>query len=412
MLALARTLSRGGLVRRTASLLGKRGRATFSGVATSGDDESSSPGKSPNFMIVVNNEDFRVETAALNKMSVEQPGQVRMLAVVGGGDTTLASLIHQHVGHITAVDMAPNQVHLLQLKLATAISDATTTEAADFLVQGDRSSAIFDKKIAHLLPEESLEFFHNDGQADIAYGPLRRDNDNIFNVLLRQYLESEHGLHLVQFDSLEQTDRQRLLDICNSEQAHDALTELLLPVFKGAPWFQAMPEDMQEYLLGVIDFAAEMNMVGLARVLRDRDLGIFPFNEFHTDVVMTGQMKTLPPWLTDNGREILRSKAHLLETQCARLEELEIEDANFDLMTLSNCYDFVHAEQAADSVQTLASNFLRENGQILIRKGAGGADEVLNLAGARVSEGDNLELHDHTQLFYQHRGSVALGTFP
>ena len=363
-------------------------------------------------MIVINNEDFRVETAVLNKMNPKEPGEVRMLTVAGGGDTTLASLMHQHVGHVTAVDMAPNQLHLLQLKLATAISDLTTAEAVNYLVRGENGSAIFDDKLAHLLPEESAHFFQNDGRLDAVHGPLRLDNDNVFNVMLRQQLKSDHGLHLSTFDEMDKAERQRLFDVLNSEQEHAAFTALLVPVLTAAPWYQAMPEDMQEYLLSVFDFAAKINMTGLAKVLQDRELGIFPFNEFYTDVVLTGHMKTLPPWLTDRGREVLRSKAHLLETQCGRLEELEGGgDAKFDLMTLSNCYDFVHADQAAKSIQDLASKLLRTNGQVLIRKGAGGADEVLKLAGAHVSEGDDLDLHDHTQLFYQHKGSIALGSF-
>jgi hypothetical protein len=101
MLTTAKTTTRSILTRRGMSFGGAFRKAPFSAAAAPPD-----PGKSSQFMIVINNEDYHAETAVLNKMTeLSETSNVNMMTVVGGADTSLVSLMHPKVESLTALDM-------------------------------------------------------------------------------------------------------------------------------------------------------------------------------------------------------------------------------------------------------------------------------------------------------------------
>jgi len=378
-------------------------------------------GKSSKFMIVVNNEDFRVETAVLNKLTDNTPpGSLRMMTVVGAGDTTLTSLMHPAVGHVTGLDMSPAQLHLVQLKLATAVSDLTTGQAMGFLTRGDNGRNILRNHLAQHMPEETAEFFLSDElDQDIYHGVLRKHNDNPFNLSIRKYFEETHSLFLSQFATMTMAERQQLFQVMEDPQSVVDLAAIMEPAFKNAPWFQALPVEMQEYLVpsgsdgvSIVEIAIKASLNGACNALRDVDRGLLPADELYTDVFLTGTLKTLPPWLTPAGRDILRNKAGLFDTICGKMEDVEFNiEAPFDLLTLSNSYDFVTAEVATESVKGLAGKCLAPNGQIIIRRACGQAQEILTAAGGVCAPGDDLHLLDVCPLFYRNKNTVACASF-
>merc|ERR1712039_765503 len=116
------------------------------------------------FMLVSNNEDFRVETVCLNRFKAPA-NSLRVAIVTGGADTTLTTLAHPSVGHVLSFDPSPLQLHLLRLKVA--VSDLSGAEAAGFLLRGEGGMQVFTEKLASTLPKETIEFFQTSGEDEI-----------------------------------------------------------------------------------------------------------------------------------------------------------------------------------------------------------------------------------------------------
>ena len=391
---------------------------------------AASGSRTSQFMIIVNNEDYRAETAVLNKLSEsasspnryaqETDPKLNVLTVVGGADTTLATLLHPNVGSVTGLDMSPNALHLLHLKLAVAVSSLTTPEAKAFLVDGQNGRNVLREQLLPHLPEDSAEFFlQGELDMDIEHGILRKENDNPFNECVRELLETNHGLHLSQFDTMSLAEKEELFRVLEAPESAEGMFQLLEPVFRAAPWFQKLPQPMQDHLFSVIDQAAAINLMGACHVLRDADRGYLPLNEYYTNVLRYGQpfcdpndTMALPPWLTDAGRAALTAKQGALRTVCGKLEDLdEFDGAPFDVMTLSNCYDFTPEDVATQSIKDLAEKALNKGGSILIRRATGQAPEILAEAGGTFDVVDNLHMHDLAILFYRHPGSIASASF-
>ena len=406
-----------------ASVSASFGKRFASSVAAE-DSPPASETRTSQFMIVVNNEDFRAETAVLNKLSEKaeetDSKKLNVLTVVGGADTTLVSLMHPNVGSVTGLDMSPNALHLLWLKHAVAVSSLTTSEAKEFLVHGRNGRDVLREQLLPHLPEDSAEFWlQGELDPDIEYGILRKANDNPFNACLRDLLEKHHGFQLSQFDTMSVAEKEELFRVIQAPESTDLMFQLLKPVFQAAPWFQKLPQPMQEHLLSVIDQAGAINLQGVYHVLRDADRGILPLNEYYTNVLRFGQpfgagndTMALPPWLTDSGRAALKAKQGALRTVCGKLEDLdEFDGAPFDVMTLSNCYDFTPEDVATESIKVLKEKALSDGGSILIRRATGLAPQILADAGGTFDVCDNLHMHDLAILFYRHPGSIASASF-
>merc|ERR550537_963888 len=128
-------------------------------------------------------------------------------------------------------------------------------------------------------------------------------------------------------------------------------------------------------------------------LLSAMESGLLPREEFHTDILLTGAPKTLPPWLTERGRRLLREKVAegRFETFLGPILELKGKE-RFDFVSLSNIYDFISEEAAVASMKEVAANILRPSGEILVRKAIGRAPETLAQAGGVGLEGAFLEL--------------------
>mmetsp|Transcript_477 Transcript_477/g.1061 ORF Transcript_477/g.1061 Transcript_477/m.1061 type:complete len:441 (+) Transcript_477:92-1414(+) len=382
------------------------------------------------FMILINNEDYRAETAVLNKLSESAPSpggfaqetdpKLNALTVVGGADTSLVTLMHPNVASVTGLDMSPNALHLLRLKLAVAVSSLTTPEAKAFLVDGRNGRAVLREQLLPHLPEDSAEFFMQEElDLDIEHGIFRKANDNPFNACLREMLETNHGLHLSRFDTMSLAEKEEVFRVIEAPESAGVMYQLLEPMFQAAPWFARLPQPMQDHLLTKIDMICTVNLKGAYHVLRDADKGLIPMNEYYTNVLRYGQpfcepndTMALPPWLTDVGRATLKAKQGALRTVCGKLEDLdEFDGAPFDVMTLSNCYDFTTEDVATESIKVLADKALKDGGSILIRRATGQASEILADAGGKFDVVNDLHMHDLAILFYRHPGSIACSSF-
>ena len=392
--------------------------------ASAADSPPEAGSRTSQFMITVNNEDYRAETAVLNKLSepsssTDHP-KLKVLTVVGGADTTLVTLMHPNVATVTGLDMSPNALHLLRLKLAVAVSSLTTPEAKAFLVDGYNGGSVLREQLLPHLPEDSAEFFlQEELDPDIEHGILRKANDNPFNICLRELLEKHHGLHLSQFDTMSLAEKEEVLRVIGAPESARQMYQLLEPMFQAAPWFAKLPQPMQDHLLSKIDPICSVNLQGAYHVLRDADKGLNPLNEYYTNVLRYGQpfcepddTMALPPWLTDVGRATLKAKQGALRTVCGKLEDLdEFDGAPFDVMTLSNCYDFTPEDVATESIKVLADKALKDGGSILIRRAMGQATEILADAGGKSDVVDDLHVHDLAILFYRNPGSIACSSF-
>jgi len=362
------------------------------------------------FMLVSNNEDFRVETACLNRLSAPT-NSLRAAIVTGGADSTLTALMHASVGSVLSFDPSPLQIHLLQLKLAVAISDLSAEEAAGFLLRGEGGKSVFHSKLAASLPQETLEFFEAAGEDEIELGILRADNDGPFNKILRQWFTDKHGIDLLAWRGMSATDKQRVLDVCATDDG--TLAVAIKTFFQAAPWFKAMPEENQTFLLSALDVAAAATLNGTGKILADTDCGLLPQGDFFTDIVLSGSPKTLPPWLTESGRRALRAKMALgpvLQTFIGKAEELKDVD-KVDFVSLSNIYDFSSEEAAVASIKGVVATLLKPNGELLVRRAVGNADGILKLAGGKQLEGEALQNYDYNSLFYRNAGTVAAAKF-
>merc|ERR1712054_563837 len=99
--------------------------------------------------------------------------------------------------------------------------------------------------------------------------------------------------------------------------------------------------------------ASVSTLRGTGKILIGVESGLLPRYEFYTDIVLSGSPKTLPPWLTEYGRGVLRGK------------------------------------MADGALETF------------LGKAAGG----------RQLEGESLENYDCNSLFYQNKGTVAAAKF-
>jgi len=359
---------------------------------------------------VSNNEDFRVEMACLNRFQAPA-NSLRAACVTGGADTTLSALIHPSVGHVTSYDPSPLQIHLLHLKVAVAVSDLSASQAAGFLLRGEGGRKVFDEKLAKDLPKESLEFFQagGAGEDEIDKGILRAENDGPFNKMLRKWFADEHSIDLSGFHGMSAAEKDQVLSICATADGK-ALTVALQTFFKTAPWFKAMAEENQKIVLGALSLASHSTIRGTGKILSDIDQNILPRDEFHTDIVLSGSPKTLPPWLTDRGRCAVRAKSGQLKTVIGKAEDLKDMD-RFDFISLSNIYDFGTEESAIASVKGVVASVLKPNGEMLVRRAVGNADSIMTQAGGKRMEGEALENYDYNSLFYRNAGTVASAKF-
>jgi len=130
--------------------------------------------------------------------------------------------------------------------------------------------------------------------------------------------------------------------------------------------------------------------------------------------VLSASPKTLPPWLTERGRQALRAKmaagASALSTATCRAEDLP-DSERFDFVSLSNIYDFSLEEASVASVKGVVGSLLKPGGELLVRRAVGRAPEILTLAGGTVLEGEALQNYDLNSLFYRNVGSVAAAKF-
>ena len=83
---------------------------------------------SQRFLLTTNNEDVQVEFRVIDTMFPTRT-DLKVMQIVGGGDNVLALLAHERVASVLGIDMNPLQIHLLNLKLAVAVSSLTESEA-------------------------------------------------------------------------------------------------------------------------------------------------------------------------------------------------------------------------------------------------------------------------------------------
>jgi len=361
------------------------------------------------FMLVSNNEDFRVETACLNRFEAK-PNSLRVALVTGGADTTLTALMHPSVASVLSFDPSPLQIHLLQLKFAVATSDLSADDAAGFLLRGKGGNKVFTKTLMPMLPKETVDFFQSAGADEIEKGILRADNDGPFNKILRKWFLDEHSVDLSKWHTMGEAEKDKVLSICATNDGK-TLTTALQTFMSGAPWFKALPEENQQVILSALSIAAASTLKGTGMILSAVDSGLLPKHEFHTDILLSGSPVTLPPWLTESGRRALRAKAGALTTFTGKAEDLK-DVEKFDFVSLSNIYDFATEDAAVSSMKGVAAALLKPGGELLVRRAVGKAQGILKQAGGEVLQGESLQDYDYNSLFYRSPGTVASAKFP
>jgi len=209
---------------------------------------------------------------------------------------------------------------------------------------------------------------------------------------------------------MNEAEKDKVLSICARNNGK-TLTTALQTFMSGAPWFKALPTENQEVILSALAVAAVSTLRGTGMILSAIDSGLLPKDEFHTDILLNGTPKTLPPWLTENGRRILRSKASALSTfQGKEIDLTDVED-KFDFVSLSNIYDFSKEEVSIKNIKDVAATILKPGGELLVRRAVGNAPGILEKAGGKVLEGESLENYDYNSLFYRSVGTVASAKF-
>ena len=415
--------------------------SSFSFSSFSSSSSSSSPqelredgmpiGRSEHFMLVTNNEDFRVEMNILNRIEEKKRGRggerkekgVKMMTVVGGGDTTLTCLMHPFVDRVVGIDMSENQIHLLYLKLAIARSKLSQNEALLFLNEGKDGKNIVKHHLAHNMPEKTTEFFLQNAQEDIQKGIFRPDNDVPFNLLMRKILFSDYSISLTNFPSFTPPQKSHFFEILESEEFAYKIADGLRPAFRCASWFDSLPKTQQNHIMDVVEKVGKISGRGLGKILKGREMGVVPERDFYIDICMGGGgVRTVPPWLGERGREVLREKWERLETMVGKIEDVkeEEEEEKFDLVTLSNCFDFMKKEGAVEVLKDFVGKVVKkkggekeggeeEGGVVVIRRAVGSVGEILEEAGGE--EVEYLEGLDMNGLFYMHYNSVGCARF-
>jgi len=143
--------------------------------------------------------------------------------------------------HITGLDMAPNQIHLLRLKLAVAQSSLTTEQAVDFLLRGENGKQVLSEELSQYLPVDSLDFFSSEAQDEMEAGIFRIENDNPFNIAFRRELTTNHGIDLTKYHTMSDAERARVITVCEMDDAK-GLFGHIQDEFNSAAWFAALPE--------------------------------------------------------------------------------------------------------------------------------------------------------------------------
>jgi hypothetical protein len=370
-------------------------------------------------MLVCNNEDYRVETTCLNRF--EGPiNSLRVCMVTGGADTTLVVCIHEKVKAVLSYDMSPLQIHLLHLKYAVAISDLTIHEALGFLTRGEGGRELFIERLKDLLPESSVEFFETAGAMEIENGILRGANDNPFNIIIRKWFLDYHSVDITKWHDMNLAEREKVIYILIHEDDGTTMLAEIKAFFRKLSWFKVLPEMSRVFILSVFDEGdkggfGKTIMIGLGKIFSDMASGLLPEHDFYIDILVNGGTPTtIPPWLTERGRAILRAKMGCLTTHIGKVDSMPdaVIAGKFDFISLSNIYDMMPWPAAVIDLKSIVAKLLNPTGEICMRRALGNANGLLREAGGVQLEGEALDNFDYNPPFYRHCGSVSSAKFP
>ena len=264
------------------------------------------------------------------------------------------------------------------------------------------------EKLVPYLPKAASDLLLNEGRQTVAMGLIRYGGrSEALYSRLRENFRQIHGLDLQElFDKPDDTKLNTAVELMKAGSVCDLETmgrEL------GLDSLQSMPPKVQETILAVFPTIYKVHNHGYAALLNDVCQRKIP-SSFYTDIMINGfySSERLPPWLTESGRSVLREKSSL---DAIRLFEYESEisaiqndGVKYDLISLSNIYDWAPQPAAIAGVQKIAQTLLNPGGYILIRRACGGCEAIVRGAGA-VSVDEDADLNarlstmDHTPFF-------------
>lgn len=317
-------------------------------------------------------------------------------------------------------DMSPLQIHLLHLKYAVAVSDLPIHEALGFLTRGEGGRKLFNDRLKNDLPESSVEFFETAGAMEIENGILRGANDNPFNVIIRKWFFDYHGRDITKWHDMNLAEKEKVICILIHEDDGTTMLAEIKAFYKTSPWFKVLPEMSQDFILSVFDEGGKGGfgktiMIGLGKIFSDMASGLLPEHDFYIDILVNGGTPTtIPPWLTERGRAILKAKMGCLTTHIGKVDSMpdEVVAGKFDFISLSNIYDMMPWPAAVINLKSIATKLLKPTGEICMRRAMGNAVGLLREAGGVQLEGEALDNFDYNPPFYRHRGSVSSAKFP
>ena len=183
--------------------------------------------------------------------------------------------------------------------------------------------------------------------------------------------------------------------------------------------FDILPQPIQDVIFPLLPQLTDIHNRGAATLLNDlchRKVAPSCF----TDLLLYGFVssdESLPPWLTDAGRRRLRKRTtpDHLQTFEGNIMAFEAEGGpGFDLISLSNIFDWTTAPVATAAIADIVRRHLRPGGYILFRRAFGGCRAIAEAAsgGAGLSAEDAsltaaLPLLERTPFFYRNQDSVV-----
>jgi S-adenosylmethionine:diacylglycerol 3-amino-3-carboxypropyl transferase len=311
----------------------------------------------------VQNEDYQTELAVLERIGLDKP--LRVLMIASSGENILSLLTQEHIASIDAVDINPAQLHLCELR-RTALEHLTRDEqlrllGADSITGVAERLALYATIRSHL-PEPTRLFWDARREQELAFG-------------LHHVGRNDVGMHDIQA-SLQAAGFKPLQHPLqeNDLPAWGAVyTELFTPAYI-LDLFSLPSEGLAAKIADIAGLLGECHFRALQQPHPERNP--FVTTVFANTYASAAGESGFPLYLQTQGQAALRrlGTGERLRLHAGNLLEqmptLAAAHGPYDLISLSNIADWLNEDQFS-AVVSRAKACLQPGGVLLARTATG-----------------------------------------
>lgn len=309
------------------------------------------------------NEDYQTELAVLERIGLDKP--LRVLMIASSGENLLSLLTQEQVASIDAVDINPAQLHLCELR-RTALEHLTRDDQLRLLgadsTTGEAERLALYATIHSHLPEPARTFWDERREREIAFG-LQHVGRN--DVCMH---DVQAGLRAAGFEPLNRPLRDEELPAWCA-----VYTDLFTPAYI-QDLFGLPSASLAEKIAGIAGYLGECHFRALQQPQPERNP--FVTTAFANSYATAAGDDGFPLYLQSHGQAALRhlgirERLHLESGNLVeKMSTLAAAYGPFDLISISNIADWMSEEQFGALV-TQAKICLNPGGGLLARTATG-----------------------------------------